>query len=145
MESTRIPGREPGGGSGAQWRLWLAGMLLTLTCGTQGASADDLSYLDALEAEADRLELLSDAERMDGEAEVAAVASTRPGAVPSAPGRTELPAGLSREQFEAVLVHYRGTYMLYEKLSESARVRVFDAYNQDNRIAEIRRRVVELL
>lgn len=137
MEAAKRPARR----SGMRWRGRFVGLALALTPIPHGAIAEDLSYLDALEVEADRLEMLSDAERMDAEA--ATEAAT--GSVPDAPGRAELPPGLDREQFEAALVRYRGTHMLYEKLSEPARAHVFDAYHEDNRIAEIRRRVVELL
>lgn len=135
--------RMPAAGCGVRWRVQLAGLLLVFACLRQAAIAGDLSYLDALEAEADKLEMLADAERLDTEAQAAAPAE--PGVVPDAPGRAEVPAGLSREQFEAALIRYRGTHMLYEKLSGPAQLQVFDAYHDDNRIAEIRRRVVELL
>lgn len=144
-----VPIRFAAGGPATRWWWGLTGMLLILVCGAPGAVAEDLSYLDALEAEADRLEMLSDAARLDAEADaeaaVPAAADAVPGTVPSAPGRAEVPTGLTREQFEATLTRYRGTHMLYEKLSEPARAQVFDAYHEDNRIAEIRRRVVELL
>ncbi len=123
----------------------LVGTLLIFTYLQPAAAAGDLSYLDALEAEADRLEMLADAERLDAEVRATGPGPAASDTVPDAPGRAEVPAGLSREQFEAVLVHYRGTHMLYEKLSEPAREQVFDAYHEDNRISEIRRRVVELL
>lgn len=107
--------------------LW-AGTVSTVVLGMD-------PYLAEIEQEAQRLEMLKAAERMD-----ATSASEQPA------DRLLVSTGLTQEQFEQELrQRFLGTNMLYEKLSAKARTNVYAAYRRDNRIMELRRVIAEHL
>lgn len=106
--------------------------------------ADD-DYLKALRAETQAL---------TGTAAARATSAPATGESKPAPGWSatgqglgeELPANLSREQFEAALKSsYFGTYMFYTKLSEQDKAVVYTAYQDNGQIANIRDTTTSLL
>jgi hypothetical protein len=104
------------------------------------AQAGD-AYLDMLEEEAQVLELMKSAERLDASAQANA-----PGITGQNATRAVLDAGMSHEQFDAALqTYFVGTYMLYGKLSEEQKDAVYTHYQRDGQIMEIRRAIAEHL
>lgn len=64
--------------------------------------------------------------------------------IPTAKER--LPLGLQQEAFEATLREdFVGTYAFYQKLSSKNKQRIFQLYQQDNRVSVIRERTLKLL
>ena len=113
---------------------------LSLGSPTLPVQAGDL-YLDMLEEEAQVLELMKSAERLDASAQANA-----PGITGQNATRAVLGAGMSHEQFDAALkTYFVGTYMLYGKLSEEQKDAVYTHYQRDGQIMEIRRAIAEHL
>lgn len=119
-----------------EWRGVLVAAGLTLCAGMPPTAAlGEDAYLAEIEREAQRLEMLKAAERMDAV-----------GATGQAADRLTVSAGLSHEQFEQeIRQRFLGTNMLYEKLSEKSRAAVYAAYQRDNRVMELRRAIAERL
>lgn len=119
-----------------EWRYGVAVFWFALCIGVSPMTAHgEDAYLAEIEQEAQRLEMLKTAERMD-----AASASGQPA------DRLLVSTGLTHEQFEQELrQRFLGTNMLYEKLSAKARTNVYAAYQRDNRIMELRRVIAEHL
>lgn len=98
-------------------------------------------YLDMLEEEAQVLELMKSAEKLDATAQTGAPDITGDNAA-----RAMLGAGMTSEQFDEVLkTRFVGTYMLYAKLSPEQKEAVYARYQRDGRIMEIRRVIAEHL
>jgi hypothetical protein len=129
-------------------RMIAAGQLLLLLAGigmvAVSHGADD-DYLKALKAETQALS--------GGEAAPSAPAAPVPESKPqqgwSAAGQgmgEELPPSLSKEQFEAALKSsYFGTYMFYTKLNDTDKAKVYEAYQGNGQISNIRDTTTSLL
>lgn len=127
-------------------RMIAAGQLLVLLAGigmmTVSHGADD-DYLKALKAETQAI--------TGGEAAGAAppAAETKPAQGWSASGQglaEELPPNLSQEQFEAALKSsYFGTFVFYNKLGEADKSSVYQAYQSNAQISNIRDTTTNLL
>jgi hypothetical protein len=127
-------------------RKTAAGQLLVLLAGigmmTVSHGADD-DYLKALKAETQAI--------TGGEAAGTAppAAETKPQQGWSAAGQglvEELPPNLSQEQFEAALKSsYFGTYVFYNKLGAADKSTVYQAYQSNAQISNIRDTTTSLL
>lgn len=129
-------------------RMKTAGQLLLLLAGigmvAVSHGADD-DYLKALKAETQALS--------GGEAARTAPAPAAQESKPqqgwSAAGQglgEELPPNLSQEQFEAALKSsYFGTYMFYSKLNDKDKAKVFESYQGNGQISNIRETTTSLL
>lgn len=127
-------------------RVNAAGQLLLLLAGIGMSAvshgADD-DYLRALQAETQAL--------TSGEAARTAPAAqaSKPQQGWSATGQElgeELPPNLSQEQFEAALKSsYFGTFMFYTKLNDKDKAAVYEAYQTNGQIANIRDTITNLL
>lgn len=129
-------------------RMNAAGQLLLLLAGigmvAVSHGADD-DYLKALKAETQALS--------GGEAARTAPAPAAQESKPqqgwSATGQglgEELPPNLSQEQFEAALKSsYFGTYMFYSKLNDKDKAKVFESYQGNGQISNIRETTTSLL
>lgn len=127
-------------------RVDAAGQLLLLLAGIGMSAvshgADD-DYLRALKAETQAL--------TSGEAAHTAPAAqeSKPQQGWSATGQglgEELPPNLSQEQFEAALKSsYFGTFMFYTKLNDKDKAAVYEAYQRNGQISNIRDKTTGLL
>lgn len=105
-------------------------LAVLLLCLTQSATAAT-SYLQELEAEASRGE---DTEQSTPVAPSIPLNSRAP-----AQNAEKIEPGLSKEQFESSLQSaFYGSYLFYSTLEESKKQRVYDDYNNDNNIKNIR-------
>ncbi len=110
-----------------------AGVLALFSPGTEAASA----YVDALNAE-----ILGGAP--SGGASSPGASSSR--AAGAGQPREELPANLSRVEFEEHLKSYfYGSYLFYNKLDDTRKQVVYETYGQTPRILSIREKITSLL
>jgi len=111
-------------------------LLLGCSIPNVAPAADD--YLSILEAEADST----------GSASTVSAAEVGPeNHLSSNPGSTKfISPGLSFAEFETVLdEQYSGSHLLYIKLSQQDRQKVYRFYQNDNRISSVREEIVRLL
>ena len=117
-------------------RALLAGLIVWCGVPAPACAADD--YLSILEAEADNTGSASDVTAEQ-------VRLTRPEKTVTGSSRLVAP-GLSYAEFEAVLdSQYPGSHFLYVRLSQRDREKVYHAYQDDNRISSVRKKIVRLL
>lgn len=118
-------------------KVRVATVCLCMGAGPQCVLAND-PYLQELEAEAQMVELIRNAEKIDAASNVA----SSPGITGQNATRAILGEGMSQMQFEETLkTRFVGTYMLYEKLSDSEKQAVHASYQRDGKIMEIRRAI----
>lgn len=130
-------------------RMNAAGQLLLLLAGigmiAVSHGADD-DYLKALKAET---QALSGGEAARTAPAAPATQESKPQQGWSAAGQglgEELPPNLSQEQFEAALKSsYFGTYMFYTKLNDKDKAKVFESYQGNGQISNIRETTTSLL
>lgn len=109
-----------------------AGLLLLAAPFLLGA---DDSYLREIEAEVKR------------QATTLITVQARPEPATAADAATDrLAAGLDQPAFERTLREtLPGTYTLYQQLDPNRKQQVYEAYRNDNRLAEVSERVIQLL
>ncbi len=118
-------------------RILVAGLILWVLPGMTLQANDD--YLSMLEAEA------GDTDAKSGMS--ADPVSHEPPAKKHYVKKSDvIQSGLDFEGFEEELDgNYSGSHLLYVKLSNSNRRRVYKSYKEDNRISAIREKIVKLL
>jgi len=130
-------------------RVKAAGQLLLLLAGigisAVSHGADD-EYLKALKAET---QALTSGEAARKAPAAPAAQESKPQQGWSATGQglgEELPPNLSQEQFEAALKsNYFGTFMFYTKLNDKDKTAVYEAYQSNGQISNIRDKTTSLL
>lgn len=117
-------------------RTLLAGLIAWCGVPMFACAADD--YLSILEAEADNTGSASDITAEE-------VSNNRPGKTVVGSNKLITP-GLNFDEFEAVLdSQYSGSHLLYMRLSQHDREKVYRSYQDNNRISSIREEIVRLL
>lgn len=119
--------------------LLLAGIGMVAVCN----GADD-DYLKALKAET---QALSGGQAAQGASAAAPETKPKDGWSADKQGMgEEMPANLSKEQFEAELKKsFFGTYMFYSKLNDADKTVVYQAYLKNRQISNIRDTTTSLL
>jgi hypothetical protein len=118
-------------------RILVAGLIFWALPGMTLQANDD--YLSILEAEA------GDTDARSGES-AEPVSHMQPAKKHYAKKSDVIQSGLDFEGFEEELdSNYSGSHLLYVKLSNNKRRRVYKSYKEDNRISAIREEIVRLL
>ena len=117
---------------------WISGMLFV----PLGWATSYEDYLHQIEAEAKSL-----AATLQTKQALPTPAAALGSATPSmAIAKERLPLGMRQEQFEMALHdEFVGTYTFYQRLQPQDKRKIFQLYQQDNRVSIIREQILEAL
>ena len=104
-------------------------------------AADMDDYLGQIEAEAKRQAIMPRTTERRTEP-----VKTLIKVVPARETKDQLPLGLTKSSFEVTLRdEFAGAYHFYQKLGAKDQQRIFEFYQQDNRVSIIRKEILRLL